>query len=246
MTDSGIQIDRDKCLGCGLCAEICPANAMELLGKSINVDTLYDELVKDKTFYDRSGGGVTASGGEPTMQPTFVAHLFLKLQGANIHTALDTCGLCSQETLKKILPHTDLILFDLKEIDSVRHKHFTGQDNQIILKNLLFINNYITSTKPTLRLWIRTPLIPGATDNQHTLSAIGDFLKTNLPDQVERWELCAFNNLCTDKYNRLDREWSFANIPLMTQEAINQCASWAKNSGLEPERILTTGSAKME
>jgi pyruvate formate lyase activating enzyme len=195
----------------------CPANAMELLGTHFTVDELFAVLVKDCAYYEKSHGRVTASGGEPTFQAGFTAELFQRLQGAVIHTALDTCGLCATSALEAILPHTDLVLFDLKEFDSQRHVRFTGQHNEKILENLLFIRDYINNQSPNLRLWIRTPLIPGATATPQNISAISRFIAENLAGVVERWELCAFNNLCRDKYRRLGIDWPYALTPLMTR-----------------------------
>ena len=246
MTPNGIIVDRDCCAGCGTCAEACPANAMELLGTQISLNDLHSELIKDNAYYDKSGGGVTASGGEPTLQPDFVAELFKKLQADGIHTALDTCGLCSRRTLETILPHTDLVLFDLKEMDTKKHQQYTGQDNQIIIQNLLFIKNYLENNDPQLKLWIRTPLIPEATANKENLTAIGLYLAQNLTGCVERWELCAFNNLCGDKYRRLDHAWLYKDIPLMSKGEVEQCEIWARESGFDPELIIATGATRVE
>jgi pyruvate formate lyase activating enzyme len=98
--DSGMRIDRDICDGCGLCAEACPANAMEQLGRQVTLEALLAELLKDRAYYQTSSGGVTASGGEPALQPAFTAALFEHLRQEGIHTALDTCGLCSQSALE--------------------------------------------------------------------------------------------------------------------------------------------------
>jgi pyruvate formate lyase activating enzyme len=97
-----------------------------------------------------------------------------------------------------------------------------------------------------LRLWIRTPLIPGATDSDENLTAIGRFLATVLGEKIERWELCAFNNLCRDKYARLGIDWKYASMPLMTGVALAHCEQVAKSAGLEPERVQATGATRAE
>lgn len=245
-TEAGIVIDRQHCQACGKCAEACPANAMELLGKEVTVDELVPELLKDKTYFDKSGGGITVSGGEPTMQPDFVAELLCRLKGKGTHIAVDTCGLCSTASLEKILPHTDIVLFDLKEADSERHRAFTGQDNQKILENLLHIRDYIKENLPGKVLWVRTPLIPGATADFSNITALGRFIAQNIGDIVSRWELCAFNNLCRDKYRRLGMNWHYATTPLLTKDELAGFEQCAKKSGVDPAIVFATGATKVE
>ena len=123
---AGSIIDRQRCDACGDCAEACPANALEMLGKRIDAGELLTELLKDRAFYDQSGGGVTLSGGEPTLQASFAEALLDGLQAAGVHTALDTCGLCSRATLERLCPLVDLFLYDLKLIDPAWHQRHTG------------------------------------------------------------------------------------------------------------------------
>ena len=107
-----VVIDRHRCDGCGDCTHACPSNALELLGRRTTAPELLAELLKDNTYYNTSGGGVTLSGGEPTFQASFTEELLQGLRRAGIHTALDTCGLCSRRTLERLLPWVDLFLFD--------------------------------------------------------------------------------------------------------------------------------------
>ncbi|NQU14359.1 MAG: glycyl-radical enzyme activating protein, partial [Desulfobacteraceae bacterium] len=112
----GVAINRDVCKGCGSCAEACPSAALELLGKNWGSGELVGELLKDRSFFEKSGGGVTLSGGEPTRQARFAGALLKGLRAKGIHTALDTCGLCSREALDRLLPYTTMVLYDIKEI----------------------------------------------------------------------------------------------------------------------------------
>lgn len=242
--DGSILIDRDRCQGCGTCAAACPTNAMELLGTRVTLDDLTRELLKDRAYFGIDGG-VTASGGEPTLQSGFLVRLFAQLQAEGIHTALDTCGVCSLETLQSILPYTDLVLFDLKLFDEWKHAELTGQDNKRVLANLQGVADLLYTQFPRTDLWIRTPLIPGTTVSETNLLEIGAFLK-QLDGKVSRWELCAFNNLCRDKYRRLGLEWPYAQTPLMTQAELDRYLEIAQSSPFDPARILVTGAAKPE
>lgn len=245
-TEQGVVIDRGVCNGCGQCAEVCPANAMELLGRWVSIDELLDELLKDRVYFEKSGGGVTLSGGEPAMQPDFASALLRGLKERGINTALDTCGVCSTSALDKLLPYTDIVLFDLKEAEPEKHYSFTGAYNQKIFDNLLYIRDYILNQDPGKVLWIRTPLIPGATDTRENITSLGAFIARNLPGIVRRWELCAFNNLCRDKYRRLGIAWQYASTPLMTKDAVRELEECAKLSGVNPEIVVATGATRVE
>jgi pyruvate formate lyase activating enzyme len=239
----GVVIDRERCQGCGTCARECPGNAMELLGVTTSTEDLFAELVKDKAFFS-DGGGVTLSGGEPTLQSAFAVELLAGLQAAGIHTALDTCGLCARPVLERLYPLVDLFLFDLKLISSERCRQFTGQDNEIVLDNLRWLSSQIAAQADGKKLWVRTPLIPDATTGEQNITGIGAFIAAQLNGSVERWELCAFNNLCRDKYRRLGMEWEFANTPLLSQPELDQTGVWARASGVDPKIVFITGATK--
>ncbi|OQA22465.1 MAG: Benzylsuccinate synthase activating enzyme [Chloroflexi bacterium ADurb.Bin360] len=243
-TAGAIVIDRSCCAGCGTCATACPANALELLGRTLTVDELVREVLKDRAYFEASGGGVTLSGGEPTLQATFAKTFLQRMRAEGVQTALDTCGLMSPATLETLLPYVDLVLYDLKEIDAEKHRTFTGQSNTTILENARLLRRLIAESAPATRLWIRTPLIPGATATRENLLGLGAFITSTLDGVVERWELCAFNNLCRDKYRRLGLTWAFAATPLMTAEELAEMERWARESGVAPAMVLATGAAR--
>ena len=243
-TEEGIERDRMVCTACGECVEACPTGAMEKLGTEWDVDALVSELVKDRAYFEKSGGGVTLSGGEPSLQPTFTLELLRELKSRGVATALDTCGLCAWETLETLAEEADIVLYDLKLIDGAEHEKWTGVGNARILENLKRLGGAVKERGK--RLWIRTPLIPGATVSEENLQGISAFLAENLPDAVERWELCAFNNLCRDKYERLGLKWTFAYTPLMSKAELEQAGTWAKAGGFAAERTFVTGAARME
>ena len=245
-TEDGVVIDREQCTGCGDCAEACPANAMELLGRQVSLDEIVGELIKDRTYFEKSGGGVTLSGGEPAMQPDFAAALLHGLKERGINTAIDTCGVCSTDAIDKLLLYTDIILFDLKEAEPLKHCDFTGLHNQKAFDNLLYIRDYIVRRAPEKILWIRTPLIPEATATRDNITSLGTFISKNMAGVVQRWDLCAFNNLCRDKYRRLGIAWQYAGTPLMTKDAVRELEQYAKLSGVDPEIVIATGATRVE
>ncbi len=219
---------------------------MELLGEEVTVGDLVSELIKDRAFFEKSGGGVTLSGGEPSLQPAFTLALIKALKEQGISVALDTCGLCPPDTLEKLVAEVDIVLFDLKLINEQEHEKWTGVSNIRILHNLQVIKHCIETSDRIKRLWIRTPLIPHATDGRENIQGIGEYLAQFIDGVVDRWELCAFNNLCRDKYTRLGLEWEFAETSLMTKKDLVTIEMWAKDSGFDPERILVSGATRIE
>jgi pyruvate formate lyase activating enzyme len=244
-TETGIVINRSLCNGCGLCTEECPTTAMELLGKKWNVQNLADELVRDRAYFETSGGGVTLSGGEAALQNDFCLALLKELRGRGIQTALDTCGQVSQATLESLLPYVDILLYDLKEIDSEKHKKFTGSGNEKILANAVFAADYKKNHIFPKTLWIRTPVIPGATGTAENIRGIGEFISDNLQGTVARWELCAFNNLCRDKYTRLGMDWPYADKELPERSLMEELSQIAKST-VTPSIVCWSGSTKLK
>ncbi len=244
MSESGLVIDRVHCQACGTCTDACPSGALEALGRKVTPEEVLAEVLKDRTYYEKSDGGVTLSGGEPTFQPDFAEELLIGLKEAGLHTALDTCGLCSRQTLERLLPFTDLVLFDLKLMDDDSHRALTGAPNQPILDNLRYLKDQKRSATHPFELWIRTPLIPGASCSEENLRAIGQYLAERLDGYISRWDLCAFNNLCRDQYVRLGQEWAYARTPLMTAEELARCAQAARSSGVQPELVHATGATR--
>jgi pyruvate formate lyase activating enzyme len=144
---------------------------------------------------------------------------------------------------EKILPYTDLILYDIKEIDPEKHKKFTGISNEKVLENLKLISEWMNINHMTKELWIRTPIIPDATSTEENLQGIGKFIYENNIHPT-RWELCAFNNLCRDKYSRLGIPWLFEKHDLIAAEIMEHLLKTARNSGVDKQIVLSTGQVK--
>jgi len=225
LTPEGLCIDRQKCTNCGACAEACPAGALELIGKSWSVDGLLEQLLKDKVFYETSGGGITFSGGEPMQQTDFLAELLPRCKGAGLHVALDTCGGVAWERYERILPWVDLVLLDLKIMDAGRHRAATGISNELI------VGNARQFAERGLPMWIRTPVIPGHTDDVENIRAIGRLIQEALPT-VQRWDLLAYTNLGRPKYHRLDRPYALEAALLLDRQ--HRQDIWAEAVALVP------------
>lgn len=238
VSNAGVEIDRDRCTGCFACVDACPSGAMEQKGTAVTVEALCREMLKDRAYFD-ADGGVTVSGGEPLAQKGTLRLLEqLKVEGVN--TALDTCGLVAEDTFNAALAVTDVLLFDLKFFESAAHAQWTGSGNAVILKNY---ERAAAWAKRGGQLWVRTPIIPGATDTEENILAIGRFLHRY--GGVERWELCAFNNLCADKYKRLGLTWEFENAALMEKPAMDSLLAAAESTNACPD-IRCTGALRRE
>lgn len=225
--ENGIAIDRAACRKCFVCAAGCPSKAMQTVGKAWEVSALVKEACKDRIFFDNFSGGVTVSGGEPLLQGDFLPDFLEQLKKEGINTALDTSGFGRREVLDRVCPFVDTFLYDIKFINEERHRKYTGVSNQIILENLKFIADKMRRQKDA-RLWIRTPLIPGATAAEENIKEIGQFIRKEVSDVMERWELCAFNYVCKDKYFKMGQSWEYAECSLLDDGTVQKLAAIAE------------------
>lgn len=244
LSEKGIEADRNKCALCLWCAESCPTGAMERKGTAYYCDALVAELLKDRVYFEKSKGGVTASGGEPLLQADFISELFKRLRVEGVHTALDTAGYVPFETIEKVLRHSRLLLFDIKIIDETQHRRLTGAGNALILANAEKAAAY--AAENDLEIWIRTPVIPGASDSEENIEAIGRFISEHMAGAVRRWELCAFNNLCRDKYERLGITWDYKDARLMKREDMEKLREAAEKSIELRDIVYWTGVVQSE
>ncbi len=190
-------IDRNRCVGCGKCVTACSEEALTFYGQKLTVEKCADLIVEDKSFYDHSGGGATVSGGEPLLQSDFVAALFAMLRHDGVHTAVDTCGNVPWTAFEKVLPNTDLFLYDFKHADSEIHKKLIGCGNELILANL----HRLSESGKTIE--IRMPLIPTLNMDEPALHAAGNFLG-HLP-QLSRVKLLSYHALARNKYSTIGK-----------------------------------------
>lgn len=237
----GIRINEAGCRHCGACVRSCPSKAQSYTGEKWTEEKLLREALKDKPYYTSFGGGVTASGGEPLVQAEFVQRLFQGLKEHNVHTALDTCGNVAWSKFEAVLPYTDCVLYDLKLMDDGKHRMFTGSGNELILNNIRKLADYIRTQRPELTLWIRTPLIPNATATRENIRQIKQFICNNLLDIIDRWELCAFNNVCRSKYEKMHRTWDFAGEALMSHDQIDEIRQLILTDDFPEEKLVISG-----
>lgn len=226
LNQDGIIIDRSRCDACGKCVIACPANAMEILGKRMTVEEVSEIVLRDRVFYEKSGGGMTLSGGEASLQPKFAVALMRVMQREGIHMALDTCGGTKWKVLEPLIDLADLILLDLKIMDEEKHLKVLGVSLDTVLKNAREIAN------KGKNLWVRTPVIPGYTDSEENIRRIAHFIKNHLPNTT-RYDLLAFNNTCSTKYRRLGHVWSMEEESMVSEERMNILAGIAKEEGLD-------------
>ena len=190
--------DLEPCELCGKCTLYCPRDAREICGRESTVNELLREILKDKAFYESSGGGVTFSGGECMLQIDFLEEILKECKKGGIHTAVDTAGHVPFEYFERILPYTDLFLYDVKCFDSDKHREYTGVGNERILENL---KGLLTTDTP---VWVRIPIIPTVNDTEEELQSIKAFLAScTFPEKIE---LLPYHAMGEHKYAALGKE----------------------------------------
>lgn len=190
--------DRSLCRVCGRCVEVCPVEARALRGRVISVEEVLREVERDEIFYRTSGGGVTVSGGEPLLQAAFVAELLKACRCQGISTAIETCGHAPWEDFVLVLAHTDTVLFDIKHVDPIAHRRFTGVGNELILANLGRVVR--SGTHVVLRL----PLVPGCTADADTVRAVATLAREL---GIAELHLLPYHRLGESKYQALGRSY---------------------------------------
>ncbi len=235
--DTGIVIDREKCQACGTCAHECPTAALELLGREMTAVEVVEEVMKDRLFYEKSGGGVTFSGGEPTLQKEFLLEMLRAVRAAGVHAALDTCGQNRREVYEEIIPNVDMVLYDMKSLDDEAHRRATGAGLDLIIGNLKYIDS------KGIPIWIRTPVIPGWTASGENIRRIARFIKDELR-HVERFDLLSYSNLCITKYDELGMAYELRNAPLMRESEMKELEAITHGEGVE--NVVVSGLMRRE
>ena len=193
---SSIHMIQD-CYGCYMCAEACPSRAIKLWGELMTQDELMKIIEEDRSFYDRSGGGVTLSGGEVMLQWEFAAMLLKACKDADINTCVETALNCPPEHMEAVYRYTDLVITDIKHMDTKKHLEYTGAGNELILRNIQ------RTAELGKKLVIRTPVVMGYTSEEANIRAIGGFIRDALGGRVVSYQLLPYRKMGTEKYDSL-------------------------------------------
>jgi pyruvate formate lyase activating enzyme len=225
VTDDTVSIDRSLCNNCGKCVEVCYSEAIKLLGQSMTIKELLDEVKKDAAFYKHSGGGVVISGGEPFLNPDFTMKLLRALKEEGINVGIDTCGYVPWKNIEEMLPYIDFFLWDIKHMDPEKHREFTGVSNELILSNIRSVS------EKNIPIYIRVPVIPGYNDSEENIRAICEFAQ-GLSSVVEI-HLIPLHHLGKSRYDSLDRVYPINDIPLIPDNVLQDLKQLVESYGLK-------------
>ena len=223
-TAEGIQRDAEKCILCGKCADACPTLAWEKIGKEYDLERLMEELSKDDVFYEQSGGGVTLSGGEPLSHADFAAEVLQACKAKGWHTAVDTCGFVPREAFEKVLPYTDLFLYDIKQLNEEQHRLYMQTPIGPIVENLRWL------AEQGAHIWLRLPIIPGVNDDKEELEQVMALAKELGLRQIF---LLPYHKMASAKYQRLGIPYKLPELEDPTSERMEELKDLFAREGFE-------------
>jgi pyruvate formate lyase activating enzyme len=192
---------RPECDGCYKCADICPSRAIKQWGEILTLDELMKIIEEDRSFYERSGGGVTLTGGEVMVQWEFAGMLLMACKEAGINTCVETALNCPPEHMEAIYQYTDLVIADIKHMNSKKHREYTGVGNELILGNIK------RTAELGKNLVIRTPVIMGYNADDENIRAIAAFIRDELRGKITQYQLLPYRKMGTEKYDSLGQAY---------------------------------------
>ena len=222
--ERGVEIDREKCIVCEACSQVCPGKALVLSGSQMTVNQVLEHVVRDREFYVASGGGMTLSGGEPLAQPDFTLALLRGARKMGLHTAVETSGMAEMRTVQRVLRETDLILYDIKHYDFVKHREGTGVSNSVILANAKVAANL------GVEMVFRVPVIPTYNDQIETIQAIA-ILGVELG--LKELHLLPYHTFGRANYVRLGRIYPLSDLPSSSIEHMERLKFAAQTAGID-------------
>ncbi len=225
--EEGPIFNRKICQTDGRCVEACPNQALELAGKPMTPEELFQEVDKDSPFYRRSKGGVTVGGGEPTMQHEFVKEFLKKCKQRYIHTAIETCGYVKWEYLESLLQYLDLVYIDIKHMDATVHKEITGVSNEIILENA----RKVSVVRPMI---VRIPVVPGCNDSDENIAATAKFAG-ELGENLIRIDLLPYHLFGSQTYSRLGRVYKLEGVQPPSDDRMQRLKELVESLGVKAQ-----------
>ncbi len=224
-----VSIDKTKCINCQSCYNACPSDAIKRWGEFMSVEECMKVIRKDKGYYERSGGGVSVSGGEAALQADFVAELFKQCKEEGIHTCFESAFCTDWNQIKKVIPYTDLFITDIKHMNCDIHSENTGVGNQKILANIKALCDL------DKELILRIPIIPNVNNDMKNIEATADFIVNELQGRVRTLQLLSFMRLGVEKYQALNMEYLMENVKVNRksfQKEIEMIAKYFRSRGI--------------
>lgn len=222
-------IDRSRCIGCMKCAAACPSEAVRAWGEKMSLDEVMAVIEKDRAFYEKSGGGVTVSGGEPLVQKEFTRSILKACREAGIHTCLESTFCTDRETAEAAAEYADLLISDIKHMDSEVHKKYTGAGNEKILANL----KRLAACGHDMIL--RIPVIPGTNDDMENIIKTADYIEDNIGDRLRTLQLLSFMRMGEEKCRSLDRAYEMDSLQFdreKFQQRVEEIAAYFNSRGI--------------
>lgn len=217
-----LEADSSLCTDCGKCELFCLSEAITIVGKDMEVEKVFKEVLKDRVFYEESKGGVTFSGGEPLTQVDFLVDILKKLKAERIHTAVDTCGYVSFENFEKVMDYTDVFLYDLKIADEKKHLEYTGVSNKIIIENLQKLSN------SGAQINIRMILVDGVNTSDEDIEKAVEILKSI---NVSHINILPYHNISTHKYKKLGLKYEESGMKVPSNARMEEIKKSFENKG---------------